>query len=478
MPDSGARLLNAKRSMADVLKGAENPVGPIAFKPSEITILGQPGEHEGKPLLSFLPADIASFAGQIGRAVVGKFSHSIPPSHHIDKALGNIKLSGSISWKFLNAKHILIEVSNESDYAKLLSGPSSSPMWFIESHPMRVFKWTPEFDPSFETPIVAIWCNLPALPIHLYDVNALFAIGRLFGNPIQLDRATATRSRYSFARMCVEIDITKPPPETITLDLAGIQISQRVAWDKLPLYCTDCKHVGHSQESCYAFGKSVRPAKKDFHKSSRGAQNYKPFEQPKRKPGADPPSILAAERAQDEAANRAFLDKVRAERERDLQRSEFRPPEHMNRSHSRLRDRSRHPHKQRQEHGRSKDRGYNKNQRESASPRKRSDQRKEFPRPSETEWVKAQGKYDPRQNDSRQIHKGKVVSTSNRYSVIADTNPEYDRENLSDMAVDDPMSSHQAGSAAMDRHSRPPSTGNHNSGGQSAHLRHSASETS
>lgn len=151
-----------------------------------------------------------------------------------------------------------------ADYARLLSGPKGTPVWYVERHPMRVFKWSPEFDVYCESPIAAIWCNLIGLPIHLFDTSALFAIGKLLGNPIQFDQATATKSRLSFARICVEIDITKPATEEIILDICGKETAKQIKWDKIPAYCDDCKHVGHTRSTCYANGQRMKPERRNY----------------------------------------------------------------------------------------------------------------------------------------------------------------------------------------------------------------------
>ena len=165
--------------------------------------------------------------------MVEKFSHSIPSGHQIQNALQGMKFSGEFSWSYINAKHILVQFKLLADYAKLLNGPNDRPVWFIDRHPMRIFKWTPDFDPFFESPIAPVWCNLVGLPIHLFERSALFAIGGLLGTPIQVDYATISQKWLSFARICIEIDISKAPPEEIVIDIQGREIRQKVKWDTL-----------------------------------------------------------------------------------------------------------------------------------------------------------------------------------------------------------------------------------------------------
>ncbi|XP_042027199.1 uncharacterized protein LOC121774377 [Salvia splendens] len=136
-----------------------------------------------------------------------------------------------------------------------------------------MFKWTPNFDLYFETPIAAVWCNLHALPIHLFEESMLFSIGKLFGEPIQIDHNTITRARMSYARICIEIDISKPVPGKCMLRLGGKDITLQVRWDKIPHYCSACKHVGHSEDHCYAIGKKPAPPKKDFFRPAQHKQN-------------------------------------------------------------------------------------------------------------------------------------------------------------------------------------------------------------
>ncbi|XP_042065547.1 uncharacterized protein LOC121809061 [Salvia splendens] len=260
--------------MADLLRDHNNPNGPLPFEPSKIKSMGFASSSNDIPSIYFSGSETKQLADNLGYAIVGKFSHSIPATYQIQKSLDNMRFARGFSWKYINAKHILIQLEDLANYAKLLNEPKDMPVWFVDRHPMRVFKWSPEFDVFCESPVAAIWCNLIGLPIHLFDHSALFAIGKLLGNPIQIDRATANKTRLSFARICLEIDITKPAPEEIILDICGRESIQRVKWDKIPSFCSECKHVGHATETCYAFGKKERPPRRNFDNNTARGKGY------------------------------------------------------------------------------------------------------------------------------------------------------------------------------------------------------------
>lgn len=209
--------------------------------------IGSIAINNNKPAIYFSAEETHSLAENMGHAIVGKFSQLMPSSLQIQRALEDIKFTYSYTWKYINAKHILIQFEDIMDYARMLNGPKGIPLWFVGHTPMRVFKWTWDFDLFHESPIAAIWCNLIALPLHLFDISALFAIGKLLGNPIQVDQSTADRSRLSFARLCIEIDITKTPPEEVVIEMGGNVIEVKVVWDKFPAYYSVCRHVGHKR---------------------------------------------------------------------------------------------------------------------------------------------------------------------------------------------------------------------------------------
>lgn len=90
-------------------------------------------------------------------------------------------------------------------------------LWMIEGSPMRVFKWTPDFDSRVESSVTPVWIGLPELPLHLFHKKALFEITSLIGKPLKVDKPTADQTRPSIARVCVELDLLKDRVEEIAL---------------------------------------------------------------------------------------------------------------------------------------------------------------------------------------------------------------------------------------------------------------------
>lgn len=71
--------------------------------------------------------------------------------------------------------------------------------------------WEPYFkasEASFSA--VAIWVRFPKLLIEFYDSSVLHEIGSATGPVLRIDLYTAFGSRASYARLCLQIDLTKP----------------------------------------------------------------------------------------------------------------------------------------------------------------------------------------------------------------------------------------------------------------------------
>lgn len=71
-------------------------------------------------------------------------------------------------------------------------------------------------------------------------------IASVIGNPIYADECIAKQMRISFARMLVEVNVTKPLPEEIeVIDPKGRSFQQVVRYGWKPLFCNKCQVIGH-----------------------------------------------------------------------------------------------------------------------------------------------------------------------------------------------------------------------------------------
>ncbi|KAL0430783.1 UNVERIFIED_CONTAM: hypothetical protein Sradi_0704300 [Sesamum radiatum] len=115
---------------------------------------------------------------------------------------------------------------------------------------MRVFKWSPDFDPQIESPIAPVWIKLLGLPVHLFEKNALFTFAAKIGKPLRMDELTADLSRPDLAHVCVEIDLTAPKVQAVHLQINGKTYRQQVVYENCPPYCIFCNHLGHDMSVC------------------------------------------------------------------------------------------------------------------------------------------------------------------------------------------------------------------------------------
>lgn len=107
----------------------------------------------------------------------------------------------------LENDYFIVKFKSKIDYefAKF-GGP-----WMIMDHYLIVKEWSPNFDSMMEkTKKVLVWVRFPDLPMEYYNHGFLFRIVEKIGRLIRIDSVTSLTSRGKFARLCVDVDITKP----------------------------------------------------------------------------------------------------------------------------------------------------------------------------------------------------------------------------------------------------------------------------
>ncbi|WMV24352.1 hypothetical protein MTR67_017737 [Solanum verrucosum] len=90
----------------------------------------------------------------------------------------------------------------------------------------------------------------------MFAREALFSLASAVGTSLQVDKATTGKSRPSVARVKVEVNLLLSLPDRVRMffkdEKIGVvkEVLQKIVYDKLPSYCTTCKHQGHKEEEC------------------------------------------------------------------------------------------------------------------------------------------------------------------------------------------------------------------------------------
>jgi hypothetical protein len=143
----------------------------------------------------------------------------------------------------LGNDYYLVTFSHELDHGTaLMNGP-----WFIYDHYLTVKEWSLDFHPQSDTiKNVAVWVRISGLPIEYYDSRVLKSIGNKIGSTVKVDKNTLMQERGKYARICVEVDLTKSL-------LAMFMIKGRkynIEYEGLHLLCKGCGKFGHYIEGC------------------------------------------------------------------------------------------------------------------------------------------------------------------------------------------------------------------------------------
>ncbi|GAA0145588.1 hypothetical protein LIER_05752 [Lithospermum erythrorhizon] len=129
--------------------------------------------------------------------------------------------------------------------------------WYVKGFPMRMFKWTDDFNPNKESPLSLVWVHFEGLPLYLFNDEALFSIANTIGSPLRIDQYNVDRVKLGSASVCVSLDVSKPNLDKIWVafeeddsDKVVEGFWEKVSYDIFPSYCTCCNHLGHVLNDC------------------------------------------------------------------------------------------------------------------------------------------------------------------------------------------------------------------------------------
>ncbi|XVF84443.1 hypothetical protein PTKIN_Ptkin17bG0037200 [Pterospermum kingtungense] len=119
--------------------------------------------------------------------------------------------------------------------------------WIILDHYLIVKEWSPNFDFTIDsTERVLVWVRFPCLPIKYYDQEFLMKVSGKIGKPVRVDTPMSVISKGKFARLSIEVDITKPL-------LAKFKFRRRVRkieYEGFYLVCFNCGVYSHRHDNC------------------------------------------------------------------------------------------------------------------------------------------------------------------------------------------------------------------------------------
>ena len=107
-------------------------------------------------------------------------------------------------------------------------------------------RWWIRFDPSTEYfSYCHLWVLLPILPLQLWNIKALEAIGSVLGCFIKVDEEALQSLKKRMEKVLVEVDIHVGLLETLEIEWRGLLLVQRLDYLGIPFRCTLYRRTGH-----------------------------------------------------------------------------------------------------------------------------------------------------------------------------------------------------------------------------------------
>lgn len=169
----------------------------------------------------------------------------------------------------------IVKFNTEQERANIINqGP-----WFWGSAGLFITPWFSDFDAA--TMIVTkmpVWVRLHGLPLHFWHPTVLIAIGNSLGKILKMDEERTSRGLFTFARICVEVDLSEGLPDHITLNYNNTQWTQQLDYENTAFRCRSCMQTGHLQNNCPLARKDPRKNNKTK-KKPKGWQHTEPIEE-------------------------------------------------------------------------------------------------------------------------------------------------------------------------------------------------------
>ncbi|XP_059066214.1 uncharacterized protein LOC131857556 [Cryptomeria japonica] len=123
--------------------------------------------------------------------------------------------------------------------------------YFYNQVGLFVKPWHAGFNPSEELPNrVPVWVRLPRFPIECCREDVLHMLASMLGKLVGPSSQTLGKKVMTFARICVELDLSRPLPDAVEMCAGSYSWVQQLDYETLPSRCCLCHEYGHLVRRC------------------------------------------------------------------------------------------------------------------------------------------------------------------------------------------------------------------------------------
>lgn len=138
---------------------------------------------------------------------------------------------------------------NSAEDVKIISNKAP---WVFNGQAIFLKPWSRNFDFSKEEfKAIPVWVKLFGIPSIYWTKEGLSAIASRLGIPLYMDAPTMNARRLEFARVCVQMKMTKIFPNKFEVQSEfGEKFEVRLEYSWRPTFCSKCDTIGHTTFKC------------------------------------------------------------------------------------------------------------------------------------------------------------------------------------------------------------------------------------